>query len=46
MYGIIIIISYFLEQPFRIQDSYARPQAIIQSINKSINQDYQTFISI
>ena len=34
--------NYKLEQPFRIQDSYARPQAIIQSIN----QDDQTFISI
>ena len=37
---------YKLEQPFCIQDSYARPQADNQSYNQSINQDDQTFISI
>ena len=33
---------YKLEQPFRIQDSYALPQAD----NQSCNQDDQSFISI
>ena len=34
--------NYELEQPFRIQDSYARPQ----TYNQSYNQDDQSFISI
>ena len=58
LYGIIIIISYFLkvllcprlnwvnyyklEQPFRIQDSYARPLTNKQTYN----QGDQSFISI
>ena len=38
-----LIYNYYkLEQPFRIQDSYARPQIYIQSIN----QGDRTFISI
>ena len=41
-YFIYFCFIYKLEQPFRIQDSYARPQAD----NQSINQDDQTFISI